>query len=195
VPGEVAGTIHPMTGAVPLDTQAHALSAAITATASAVASALGASTGAAAPAPQAGSRAADVIAVCKVEWPMNQADCSAFVRAVASALGVTLNGDADQIVNQIGGAGLEALANGPAAKNAADQGKLVIAGLAGANHSPPRDHGHVAVVVGGPLDPAYHRYPTGYWGTLNGVGEQAKTLNWAWRKEDRDHVVYAARTV
>ena len=47
----------------------------------------------------------------------------------------------------------------------ADSGDYVIAGLKGGNHDPPRAHGHVTVVVSGPL--AGGKYPTGYWGSLD----------------------------
>ncbi len=50
--------------------------------------------------------------------------------------------------------------DGAAAKNQADAGLLVIAGLKGADQANPDPHGHVVVVVSGPLD---RQYPTAYW--------------------------------
>ena len=200
IPGDVASTVRPMIMAPTIEPQSAAISSAIAATASAVASALGhppqavaANFAQAAHVPT--GRAADIISVCEAEWPANKGECNAFVNAVASEFNVTLHGLADAIVSEIQGPGWEPIVNGIAAKDAADQGKLVIAGLKGADHHPPREHGHVVVVVSGPLDSTHHKYPTGYWGTLNGEGERAKTINWAWRKEDRDRVVYAGRTV
>jgi hypothetical protein len=64
--------------------------------------------------------------------------------------------------------------------------KFVLAELKGAEHQPPRTHGHV-VVVG---DLAHGKYPTAYWGSLGGVGKQNETLNWAWAKADRDRIMY-----
>ncbi|PIK73843.1 hypothetical protein CS379_06055 [Methylobacterium frigidaeris] len=115
------------------------------------------------------------------------------MRDVAADLGITLEGNADAIVDRIAGAGWQALADGRAAKVAADQGLFVVGGLKGSDQQEPSAHGHVVVVVAGPL--ARGLYPTAYWGRLGGVGERAKTVNWAWRAADRDRVVYAARPV
>ncbi|EWY36961.1 hypothetical protein N825_22885 [Skermanella stibiiresistens SB22] len=136
-----------------------------------------------------------IIAACEAEWPANKADCSGFVKDVAAQLGITLTGDADGIVGDIHSAGWRILRRGVDAKDAADKGEFVIAGLKSSDHDPARGHGHVAVVVSGPLDAAYGKYPTVYWGSLGGTGERAKTLNWAWRKSDRDRVVFAARPI
>src|SRR6202034_2574503 len=54
--------------------------------------------------------------------------------------------------------------------------------------APDPAHGHVVVVVQGPL--AHGLYPTAYWGQLGGVGKKDMTLNWAWTAGDRDNVVY-----
>jgi len=35
------------------------------------------------------------------------------------------------------------------------------------------------------------KYPTGYWGSLGGVGKKATTINWSWNAMDRDKVRYA----
>ena len=137
--------------------------------------------------------AARIIETCEESWPSTKADCSAFVRDVAHDLSVTLTGNADSIVGQISGVGWDKLADGRAAKAAADAGRLVIGGLKGADQAEPSAHGHVVVVVSGPL--AHAAYPTAYWGRLGGVGEQAKTVNWAWRAGDRDRVIYGARTL
>jgi hypothetical protein len=53
--------------------------------------------------------------------------------------------------------------------------------------------GHVVVVVPGPL--AHGLYPTAYWGsTAAGIQKKNTTVNWAWKKEDRDKVLYAYYT-
>ncbi len=134
-----------------------------------------------------------VIQACEAEWPKDKTDCSAFVRDVAGRLGVTLTGNADSIVDEICGAGWERLHDGVAASHAADAGRLVIAGLKGGDQEIPSVHGHVVVVVSGLL--ANGKYPSAYWGRLGGIGDKNKTINWAWRAGDRDHVIYAARAI
>jgi hypothetical protein len=127
---------------------------------------------------------------CENCFEAHKADCSGFARAVADALGVTLQGLADQIVETLrGGAGWTPLKDGVAAARSAEAGKLVIAGLKGSEQARPDVHGHVVVVVGGPL--AHDAYPSAYWGRLGGVGAKDQTINWAWTTDDRDHVSYA----
>lgn len=130
-----------------------------------------------------------IIDTCEDEWPANKSDCSGFVKDVVASLGIVLTGQANDIVDQIKGGGWTALNDGKAAKQAADGGKLVIGGLTGGEQQTPSPHGHVVVVVSGPL--AKDLYPTAYWGTLGGTGERAKTVNWAWKAGDRDNVFYA----
>lgn len=134
-----------------------------------------------------------VIDACEHEWPANRSDCSGFAKDVAGQFGVSLQGRADDIVDAIHGGAWMALSDGRAAKDQADQGKLVIGGLRGDEQEIPSEHGHVVVVVSGPLD--RDRYPTAYWGTLGGTGERAETINWAWKAMDRDHVFYAAHDI
>jgi hypothetical protein len=136
--------------------------------------------------------AANIIAECEKAFPANKADCSAFVRAVSDAFGVQLTGLANQIVDQIRGAGWRRLADGRAAETAADSGEFVIGGLKGTEQSVPSEHGHVVVVVSGPLDPVHHAYPMAYWGRLGGGGKKNTPVTFAWRAADRDHVTYAA---
>jgi hypothetical protein len=133
--------------------------------------------------------AQDIIDACEAEWDAHQSDCSGFTKAVATRLGVTLTGMADDIVDEIQHAPWSPVADGPAAAQAAAQGRFVVAGLNGADQQVPDPaHGHVVVVVQGPL--AHGLYPTAYWGQLGGVGKKDMTLNWAWREGDRDKVVY-----
>ena len=134
-----------------------------------------------------------VIAICDDEWTAHKSDCSAFVRAVATRLGVTLNGLANDIVDQIREPPWQALKDGVAASHAAGEGKFVAGGLKGGDEQAPSEHGHVVVVVAGPL--AHDAYPTAYWGKLGGSGCKKTTVNWAWRAADRDHVHYACRIV
>ena len=94
------------------------------------------------------------------------------------------------LLDEIQAAPWSRLADGRTAAQAAAEGRLVIAGLKGAEQSVPDAHGHVVVVVQGPL--AHDLYPTAYWGRLGSVGKKNTTLNWAWREGDRDHLVYGA---
>ena len=134
-----------------------------------------------------------VVAACRSIWPKDKGDCSAFARDVAHSLGIALAGDADDIVDQISGSGWKQISGGAAAAQAAEDGQFVIAGLRGDQQQLPSAHGHVVVVVGG--EPAQGKYPYAYWGRLGGVGAENKTINWAWRAGDRDHVVYAAKSL
>jgi len=131
-----------------------------------------------------------VKAACEACFAAHQNDCSGFARAVAAQLGVPLQGLADDIVQALrSGEGWTRLSNGPAAAQAAAAGFLVIAGLKGSEQAHPDPHGHVVVVVAGPLTRGL--YPSAYWGRLGGGGAQDETINWAWTAADRDRVTYA----
>ena len=133
--------------------------------------------------------AQDIIDACEAEWDAHQSDCSGFAKAVATRLGVTLTGMADDIVGEIQQGPWSPVADGLTAAAQAAQGRFVVAGLNGADQQVPDPaHGHVVVVVQGPL--AHGLYPTAYWGQLGGVGKKDMTLNWAWREGDRDKLVY-----
>jgi len=139
-------------------------------------------------------KAKRIIDACEDEWPANKSDCSGFVRDVAAILGVSLTGQANEIVDQVlSAAGWTPLDDGKRAKEAADDGLFVVGGLKGEAQQAPSEHGHVVVVVSGPL--SKEKYPTAYWGTLGGVGEKAKTINWAWKAVDRDNVIFSSRTI
>jgi hypothetical protein len=128
---------------------------------------------------------------CEACFEAHKGDCSGFARAVADKLEVTLQGLADQIVDSLrAGQGWTPLPDGIAAAKSAHDGKLVMAGLRGSEQAHPDAHGHVVVIVDGPL--AHDAYPSAYWGKLGGTGAKDKTINWAWTAEDRDRVFYAA---
>jgi hypothetical protein len=74
----------------------------------------------------------------------------------------------------------------------ADAGKIVFGGLKSDELNPPRNNGHVVVVVSGPL--VNGRYPRAYWGVLNGIGKKDEGVNWAFNANDRDRVDYFSRT-
>jgi len=131
---------------------------------------------------------------CEACFDTHQNDCSGFARAVAGQLGVPLQGLADQIVDTLRtGEGWTVLADGVAARASAQVGKFVMAGLEGSEQAHPDQHGHVVVVVDGPL--AHGAYPTAYWGSLGGQPGRNQTLNFAWTAEDRDRISYAERDI
>ena len=131
---------------------------------------------------------------CEECFDAHADDCSGFVKAVAGQLGVQMHGLANEIVDAIrSGNGWTPLRNGVAAADSAAAGKLVVGGLKGSEQDHPDPHGHVVVVVAGPL--AHDAYPSAYWGRLGGRGEKDKTINWAWRAEDRDRVSYAEHDI
>lgn len=136
----------------------------------------------------------DITAICARHHETHKADCSGFARAVAQDVGVTLTGMANQIVDTLaaGSDGWEVLPDGAAAAQAA-QDRLVIGGLRGDRQAQPAAHGHVVVVVPGPLNRG--RYPTAWWGSLAKDPRSNETINWAWSVADRDKVVYAAHSV
>lgn len=132
---------------------------------------------------------------CEACFAANANDCSGFARAVASQVGVTLTGLANDIVDTLRGGGeWTQLDDGVAASQQATAGKFVVGGLRGDEQTHPDPHGHVVVVVAGePL--AHGKYPFAYWGRLGGGGMKDQTVNWAWRQEDRDNVTYAAHDI
>jgi hypothetical protein len=111
-----------------------------------------------------------------------------------NTVGVPLAGLANVIVDTLrAGGDWTALPDGPAAAASAAAGKLVIAGLKGSEQTNPDPHGHVVVVVAGPL--AQGKYPSAYWGRLGGGGQEDETINFAWRAGDRDRVTYAEHDI
>jgi len=140
--------------------------------------------------------ARDIIAVCQRNIKLYPNDCSRFVRSVGQDCGIFLVGDANAIVSQLHYTGRK-LADGPAAAKAARDGELVIGGLISSGH------GHVVVVVDGPLNRG--KYPYAFWGKYKGfilktsdevinVGYTRGhgTINYAWIPAQRDKVIYAA---
>jgi hypothetical protein len=133
-------------------------------------------------------------AACIRLLPANAGDCSAFARAVCAELGVTLSGQANDIVAQLTAAngwtviGSDSTA-GKRAAEAAGKNLLVV----GAKINHP--NGHVVIVV--PGQPERDKYPHAYWGKLNEPENAGydKTVNWAWNSADRDSVTYASRAV
>lgn len=128
-----------------------------------------------------------ILAACRKHFPAHRDDCSGFLRAVAGELGYPLTGIADQIMDHLA-ANWTSLTREQAIA-AADRGELVVVGLKSGDHDPPRNHGHVAVVVPGPL---YHDlYPPVWCGSLGGAASNGnKTVGEVWRRSDRNNVHY-----
>jgi hypothetical protein len=121
------------------------------------------------------------------KWDDYDDDCSGFVKAVCNDLGITLTGQANDIVDQIQRAPWLPLEDGKAAQDKANEGRFVLAGL---KDTP---NGHVAIITPGSLHRG--RYPTGYWGKLHGVGRKNASISLAWTEDDLDDVIYAFRCI
>ena len=128
-----------------------------------------------------------------LQLPAHAGDCSGFLKAVATEFGVSLTGQANDIVDQLtAGNGWTELGSdaqaGVKAAEAAARGEFVV----GARKE--NGNGHVVVVVQGtPL--AHGKYPFAYWGKLKDPANAGfnKTVNWAWNQTTRDSVTYASR--
>jgi hypothetical protein len=123
-----------------------------------------------------------IIDICEGNWDANKSDCNHFVKAVADALGLTLfsagdNADAimDKLANAVGWAVIPSSTDLSAVENDASAGHFIIAGLKSADFTPPRNNGHVVVVVKGD-DSAHPGFPLAYWGKLGGVGAKDSSI-------------------
>lgn len=128
-----------------------------------------------------------IVAACRTQYDLHSDDCSGFLRAVAADLGYPLSGNANTLVDYFDRSWTtltraEAIA-------AARQGVFVVAGLKGSDHNPPRNHGHVVVVVDGPL---YHnKYPLVWGGSIGSAQSPGtKSVGEVWNRTDRDAVRY-----
>lgn len=126
-----------------------------------------------------------VIAACEAEWDKQKDNCSGFVSAVATRLGITLNGQANAMIDFLeqNSTWTTLGAEPKTAIDRANQGYFVIGGLKANNH------GHVVVIVKSPGA----IQPVGYWGRFGAVGKKATTINWAWVKHDLPNVRFYAR--
>jgi hypothetical protein len=127
---------------------------------------------------------------CIASFEAHKGDCSGFARAVADRLAVDLQGSADAIVDALRDSQRwTPLLDGVAAAASAKAGKLVLGGLKGSEQAHKDQHGHVVVVVDGPL--ARGAYPSAFWGSLGGSPGRDLTTNFAWVVADRDRISYA----
>jgi cell wall-associated NlpC family hydrolase len=139
-----------------------------------------------------------VVEVCRNSWDesfisgvKNKYNCSGFVKAVAQKLAVYMpDGTADAIVEHLESHPLwRRLSDGLEARQKAQQGSFVIGGLKSSDHSPSRNNGHVAIIVGGALYRA--KYPLCWGGsTSNAQSQGNKSIGEVWNARDRDNVQY-----
>lgn len=140
-----------------------------------------------------------IVDKCKLSWDekfiagtKNSQNCSGFVKAVATKLGVALpaTANADDIVDAVA-AGWTRLASGALAAQQAATGALVLAGLKAKDHTPARNNGHVAIVVSGAL--YRDTYPMVWCGSTGGAQSQGtKSVGEVWSQTDRKNVSYFA---
>jgi hypothetical protein len=145
-----------------------------------------------------------IVDACKAAWDEsflrgtpNRSNCSGFVKSVAQTLGVPLPAavNADGIADTVASvAGWMQLVSGPAALHRATLGHFVLALLRGSDHRPPALHGHVGVIVGGPLDRGL--YPPIWCGSLGRAQSRGdKSVGLVWNPAVRDNVEYWAYTL
>jgi len=141
-------------------------------------------------------QARKIIDSCESNFDANKDNCSGFIKAVSADFNITMTGQADDLVDFLtSSSDWTAIVDGTgaAAKEKADQSFLVMGGLKSSELTPPRANGHVVIVVSGPLDSINNKYPLGYWGVLNGVGEKDASISHAFNTTDRDDVHYFSR--
>src|SRR5690242_13325958 len=112
-----------------------------------------------------------VATACEAHWDAFFDDCSGFVKAVAQELGVTIDGQANDIVDAMQKFPWKFAASGADAALKASIGYLVLGGLKASGN------GHVVVIVPGVVLDG--KYPTAYWGSLNSVGKKNTTINFS----------------
>jgi hypothetical protein len=126
-----------------------------------------------------------VTTACETEWETWRSDCSGFAKAVASRLGVSLSGQANELIDYLQRSP-EWRNLGSDTKSAIGQavlGDFVIGGLKS------RPHGHVVVVVRSEAT----LYPVAYWGRFGAVGKKKTTINFSWRRADLPNVLFFSR--
>jgi len=126
-----------------------------------------------------------IVQACEKHFDQFIGDCSGFVKAVATELGLTLDGQANNIVDEILRPPWSELQGNKEANANAALGWFVVAGLK------DMPHGHVVVIVPGSTGDTY---PTAYWGSLAGKSGKNKTINWAWKHVDLPNVVFGYYT-
>jgi hypothetical protein len=128
-----------------------------------------------------------IVAACRKQYDLHYDDCSGFLRAVAAELGFPLAGNADSILDFLDRGWTKI--DRTKAIEAVRAGTFVIAGLKSSEHNPPRNNGHVVVVVDGAL---YNgKYPLVWGGSIgNAQSAGTRSVGEVWRRTDRDAVRY-----
>jgi hypothetical protein len=131
-----------------------------------------------------------LLAACQDNYAANQKNCSGFLRAVARTLGKQLFGvTADEQTDFVRGHWMPVTV--AEAVKWAGRGSLVVACQKGPEHVPPQHHGHVAIVVPGPL---YHgTYPMCWCGSLGSGTHYSngnQSVGQVWGTASRDLVTY-----
>ena len=136
-----------------------------------------------APSSSATTDTKDIVKICENNWNKWKHDCSGFLKAVASDLGISLSGNANMIIDTMNRAPWTQLDDDKdSAVKYASLGYLVVAGLK------EKNHGHVVVIVPGPSDP----YPNGYWGQFGGTGRKNARISLSWKPSALKDVQYYA---
>jgi hypothetical protein len=126
---------------------------------------------------------------CEACFEAHKGDCSGSASAVAAKLRISLQGTADQIVDNLrSGQGWTLLPNRIAAAQSAKAGKLVIGGLKGSERA---NLAHMAMSSSCSLN-HWLIMPTlsAYWRNLAGKSGKDDTPN-AWIAQDRNRASYA----
>lgn len=132
----------------------------------------------------------EIVAACRKHYAAYSNDCSGFVRAVTAELGHPVSGNANGIMTELANAtSTWEPIDRATAITAVHGGALVIAGLKSSDHTPPRNHGHVVIVVDGPL--YRDRYPLCWGGSIGSAQSRGtKSVGEVWNRTDRDAVLY-----
>src|SRR5262245_39126141 len=124
---------------------------------------------------------AEIVAACRKHYSAHSGDCSAFVRAVTAELGHPLSGNANGIMSELSRT-WEKIDRAKAIE-AVKSGTLVVAGLKAIDHNPPRNNGHVVIVVDGPL--YRDKYPLVWGGSIGSAQSPGtKSVGEVWNKSD-----------
>lgn len=131
----------------------------------------------------------DILAACRSHYAAHSNNCSGFVNAVTTELGHPLTGNANtQMATLASSRDWEAIDRATAVE-AVKGNALVIAGLSSGAHNPPRNNGHIVVVVDGTLYRGI--YPIVWGGSIgNAQSRGTKSVGEVWNRTDRDNVLY-----
>jgi hypothetical protein len=132
--------------------------------------------------------AASVNEAVVAAYASNLADCSGFLRDVGLRLGYVLSGNADTLIDTFRRSWRE-LDSIALVLQEVRAGRFVVAGLKSDDHTPKRQHGHVVVIVDGPLYRG--KYPRCWCGSIGAAQSKGtKSIGEVWSASDRDNVCY-----